>query len=190
MVRCDYRLVRYKCSFFLWSAVCCLPCLLSGSARLSQINWPNCHDTSLIGFLEMFALQGKDFTCNAFLTQSNKVEAFGLQPAGKVVPMPACKCQKIARTNTGSRRLRKSPRVFVTLDLWMNLQPYGISAPRKGSLKTYFSIENNLSNKHLAIAKWKLQGDYFLTHIAMWKDVERCLGLHSCVIVQLAEIEC
>lgn len=43
----------------------------------------------------MFALQEKDFTCNAFLTQSNKVEVFGLQPAGKVVPMPACKCQKI-----------------------------------------------------------------------------------------------
>jgi len=36
------------------------------------MNWPNCYDTSLIGFLEMFALQGKDFTCNAFLTQSNK----------------------------------------------------------------------------------------------------------------------
>lgn len=81
-------------------------------------------------------------------------------------------CLQMPKDSTdqhGITTAAKSPRVFVTLDLWMNLQRYGISAPRQVTHKTYYSIENNLSNKYLAIAKWKVQGNYFL-----YCDVERC----------------
>ena len=99
----------------------------------------------------MFALQVKDSKLAMPMTQSKIVETFGLQPAGTVVTMPACKCQKIARINTGSTAAIGHAQTSLTQDLPFHCK--------------------QLNSKYLDVAKWKLQGRYFLTHIVMWKDL-------------------
>lgn len=122
-----------------------------------------------LGFLKCLHCKGKTLLAMPSWPNQTKNWSFWSSTSRQSSTNACLQMPKDSTDQHGITTAAKSPRVFVTLDLWMNLQRYGISAPRQVTHKTYYSIENNLSNKYLAIAKWKLQGNYFL-----YCDVERC----------------